>query len=490
MMQKEIPADSDKTLSQYPSAKVAWTTVIILSLTYMFSFMDRQILILLVEPIKTDLQITDTQVSLLTGFAFAIVYTVSGIPMGRLADRWVRKYVIIIGVSIWSVLTIFCGFARNFSQLFFARMGVGFGEAALTPTAYAMVPDLFPPKRLAFAMSVFALGATLGSGASLILSGVIIGQISDIGDIALPLVGVIKPWQLVLVIVGGISLLMVIPLALIPEPKRLGGQSPTVMISTNNQNHSSNSQLPFKQILVYLWEQRFFYFPYILGSSLINLYAYGSAAWVPSYFIRMHHWEASSAGIIIGLVTIPPAIIGGLGGGWLADHLYQKGQRGAALQIQFVVAALCIILAPLLFYIPSMPLKLLVLVVYMLLISGQGVLSPTIIQLATPNAIRAQVSATYLLLVNLIGLSLGPTIIALITDYGFQDELAVGHSIAIVGVLAFALSTILLSRAIRPFIQRTMTVINTKIESSNPQESEANVDQGKPELEVIRNVSE
>ena len=434
--------------------------------------MDRQILILLVEPIKTDLQITDTQVSLLTGFAFAIVYTVSGIPMGRLADRWVRKYVIIIGVTIWSVLTIFCGFARNFSQLFIARMGVGFGEAALTPTAYAMVPDLFPPKRLAFAMSVFALGATLGGGASLILSGVIIGQISDIGDVALPLIGIIKPWQLVLVIVGGISLLMVIPLALIPEPKRLDGQSPNAQKANENiQKKPSDTQLPFKKVLSYLWEQRAFYGPFIIGFSLINLYAYGSAAWIPSFLIRVHHWDASEVGITLGLITIPPAIIGGLCSGWLADKLYQKGYQSGALYISVAAGLFCCILVPLFIYIPSMSLKLLIVVLYMLPISASGVLFPTIIQVATPSPIRAQVSATLLLVTNLVGIGFGPTLIALITDYGFRDELAVGHSIAIVGVLAFVFSACLLSRAISPFIQRIVAMSEVDLNTNNPEES-------------------
>ena len=459
MMRPETTNTPEADISQYPSPKVAWTTVIVLSLTYMFSYMDRQILILLVEPIKNDLQITDTQVSLLTGFAFAIVYTVSGIPMGRLADRWIRKYVIIIGVTIWSVLTIFCGFARNFGQLFVARMGVGFGEAALTPTAYAMVPDLFPPKRLAFAMSVFALGATLGSGASLILSGVIIGQISDIGDITLPLIGIVRPWQLVLIIVGGLSLLMVVPLTLIPEPKRLGSQLVKPDASSDQQqSYLSSSQLPFKKVLEYLWEQRRFYLPFILGSSLINLYVYGSAAWAPSFFIRVHDWNASEVGVTIGLITIPPVIIGGLCSGWLADKLYQKGNLAAAIHISVIAAALCCLLVPLFIYIPSMPLKLLVLVLYMLPISASGVLFPTIIQMATPSPIRAQVSATLLMFSNLVGIGLGPTVIALITDYGFGDELAVGHSIAIVGVVAFVLSTSLLRGAIKPFIQRVIVV--------------------------------
>ena len=148
--------------ADYPRPTIAWTTIGVLSLTYMFSMMDRQILVLLIDPIKTDLNITDTQVSLLTGLAFAVIYTVSGIPMGRIADLWVRKYLIIVGVTLWSALTVSSGFARNFLQLFLARMGVGLGEAALPPTAYSIVPDLFPPNKMARGMCVFTLGGVIG----------------------------------------------------------------------------------------------------------------------------------------------------------------------------------------------------------------------------------------------------------------------------------------------------------------------------------------
>ena len=166
--------------------------LIVLALTYMVSFMDRQILVLLIDPIKNDLQISDTEVGLLTGLAFAVVYALAGIPMGRAADLWVRKYVIIFGVSVWSTLTILSGCARTFPQLFLARMGVGLGEAALTPTVYAMVPDLFPPHKLARAMSVFVLGGMIGGGVALLFGGVIVGLVAHLESITLPIIGEIR----------------------------------------------------------------------------------------------------------------------------------------------------------------------------------------------------------------------------------------------------------------------------------------------------------
>lgn len=246
--------------AQYPAARTAWVTLFILAFTYMFSFLDRQILILLIDPIKTDLGITDTQVSLLSGFAFAIVYTVAGIFMGRAADLWVRKYVIIIGVTIWSLLTMACGFAQNFLQLFLARMGVGFGEAALTPTAYSMIPDLFPPAKLGRAMSVFVvIGIVGGTSASLLVGGLVIGWLKEIDHFILPLIGEIKLWQAVLLVVGIASLCMVIPLSLMKEPLRHGIPKLT------------RHKMSFKEVLGYIKAHKSFYVPFTFSICFLTI---------------------------------------------------------------------------------------------------------------------------------------------------------------------------------------------------------------------------
>lgn len=438
--------NNNQTTMSYPSTRIAWTTVLILSATYMFSMLDRQILVLLIEPIKQDLNITDTQVSLLTGFAFALVYTFMGVPMGRVADLWVRKYVIIFGVTIWSLLTIASGFTKSFWQLFAARMGVGFGEAALTPTAYALIPDLFPPNKLARAMSVFVLGGTaIGGGMSLLLGGYVIGHVESFGAIPVPFIGELRPWQLVLVVVGLLSLLMVIPLALLKEPAR--------HIKTSNGKVQDISQ-SFSEVLVYMWQQRAFYLPFAVGAAIANLVAYGMGAWIPSYFIRVHGWDAASTGMTIGALYIVPALIGGLLGGWLSDDLYNRGYKGAPLYLMVATLSLALLSVLLFIYIPSVQASLLFLIVLYFLVSLFFVLFPTVIQMATPNRMRAQVSAIHLLIGNLIGIGFGPTSVALITDYYFQDEMAVGHSMAIVGFLGYGLAVILLGFSLKPFLSR------------------------------------
>ena len=469
--------------NQYPSPKQAWVTVGILAFTYLFSFMDRQILVLLIDPIKTDLQITDTQVSLLTGFAFAIVYTTACVPLGRIADLWVRKYVIIAGVCVWSVLTMLCGLARSFPQMFLARMGVGFGEAALTPTAYAIIGDIFPPQKLARGMSVFAVSGLIGGGLSLVFGGMILGLVQQMDAVTLPFIGEIRSWQIVLLVVGGLSLLMVIPLSWMPEPKRQGIQTvekkePSYKDAPQDEfeyKGDAQKNLSFKGVLHYLWNHKAFYGVFIVAFTTANVAGYGVATWIPSYFIRVHEWDAATTGITVGALYIVPAIIGGLTSGWLADFLFGKGYRAAPLYIMFTAL---LIIGPLIFifiYAPVMQLKIPALVTFYLVETMSSILFPTAILMATPHFIRAQVSALNLLVVNLVGIGFGPMTIALVTDYVFKDEMAVGHSIAIVGVLAYGIGACILFFAIKPFRQRVMTVIAEGEHKQSHQDKSMNV---------------
>ena len=459
----------------YPSPSTTWTTVGVLSVTYMFSMIDRQILVLLFDPIKADLQITDTQIGLLSGLAFALVYTTVGIPMGRAADLWVRKYVIIIGVSIWSLMTILSGFTRNFFQLFLARMGVGFGEAALTPTAYAMIGDLLPPNRLAKGMSLFVFGGMLGNVMALLVGGAVIGLVDSAGSLHLPYLGEFRSWQLVLVIVGAASMLMVIPLSLIPEPKRHGKQV-NISGKDNERKKGEDMQvLSFYEVLSYIWENKNFYFPFIIGMCFAALSSYGFAAWIPTYFIREHGWSAASTGITLGVITLV-SLPGVWVSGWLADRFYEKGYHDISLSITIFVLALSAPIICLVIYIPAMPLKVGILAVAIFIIMPYHVMLPTMIQMATPHHIRAQVSAIHLFVINLVGISFGPVLIALVTDQVFQDEMAVGHSIAIVGAVAYSLAACLLLFALKPFKGRIL-LLTAGLSENQPADNGAQTSQ-------------
>ena len=201
--------------------RYSWYFLSIMTLSFAVSFIDRQVMTLLIEPIKSDLLINDTQVSLLIGFAFSIFYISMAIPIARLVDRGNRVNIISLGVFFWSLMTAVCGLAKNYWQLFLARVGVGVGEATLTPAVYSLIPDYFPKEKLGTAVGFYMLGMSFGTGFALVLGGAILSYVSNIGDIVFPIVGTLRPWQVTFVIVGlpGIFLALLIKLS-IREPVR------------------------------------------------------------------------------------------------------------------------------------------------------------------------------------------------------------------------------------------------------------------------------
>lgn len=435
----QLNSDDQADLASQPSSVASWSAVAVLSGLYMFSFVDRQILVLLIEPIKHDLRLTDTGVSLLTGLAFAAVYAVMGVPMGRAADLWSRKRVILLGATLWSLLTMLCGFARDFKEMFVARMGVGLGEAALTPAGYAMVADLFAPEKLARGMSVFVIGGVVGSGVSLILGGLVIDLVERVGVISLPIFGEMRVWQLALLTVGTLSLMMVIPLIFVTEPAR------------RKSSGSAELSTRFSAVLGYMASGRRFFVSYVLGMSVVSLYFYGSSAWFPTYFIRVHEWSAGSIGMTLGTLSVPCLLIGGLSAGWCSDFLGRRGVSAPSIRILVTVVLLSLPLPLATIVVSAIQAKFVLLGLSYLLFGAIIVMAPIAVQLASPVQIRAQISAIYLLVANMISIGCGPTVIALITDYGFADELRVGASIAIVGTICFAMGAVLLSRSISGF---------------------------------------
>jgi MFS family permease len=421
----------------YPPASRAWYTIFVLSVIYLFSFMDRQILVLLVEPIKHDLQINDVQMSLLTGTAFAVLYSIVGVPLGWAADRYSRKWVIGTGVALWSALTIGCGTAKSFMQMFFLRMGIGIGEAALTPTALGMIPDLVPPEKRARAMSIFIMSAYFGGGAALIFGGFVVQAANAFpGSVKLPLFGLLKAWQFVLVLVGAATLLMLVPILTITDPKR--GHSDKAIL-TNLESRS------IRQTVDYIWENRAAFTPVMIGVTLLNLFEYGAAAWVPSYLIRNFHLDAGHVGYLVGSISMVFGVGSVLIAGAVADKMRAAGDFNAHLRV-------------ILYSLPIAWLGLFVftrahsvtvgLAGYAMLMSGQvvcGPLGPAALQSITLGGMRAKVAAIWLLVANLVGIGFGPTAVALVTDYYFKDATKVGTSLLYIGTMSFVAAGILIA---------------------------------------------
>ncbi|MEE4184220.1 MAG: MFS transporter [Gammaproteobacteria bacterium] len=426
----------------YPATGYAWYVVVLLTLAYMFSFLDRQILSLLVEPIKADLQISDTQMSLLQGLAFGIFYTLLGIPLGRLADRRSRRGIIAAGITVWCCMTAACGLARNFVQLFVARIGVGVGEAALNPSAFSLISDYFPREKRARPMSFYNMGVALGAGVALMLGGQVIAWAFATEPPTLPWIGRLYPWQLVFFIVGLPGLLLALLMVTVREPARQG----RIELSG-----SDAQTLPLKTVAEFLWQRRNTYGTLFVGMSVVTIIGYGYFSWIPTMFIRTWGWSIREIAFAYGAVILISGPLGVNLAGWLADRWYNRGRRAAHMEVTLLGACL---LVPASVLVPLMPTP--EWAVVMLIPASIGGAIPTAtagaaLMMIVPNQMRAQTTAIYYFVINVIGLTLGPSCIALVTDYVFADEQALRYSIAIVSGVAGAASLVFLLLNIRHY---------------------------------------
>lgn len=435
----------------YPNQIYAWYVVAILVVAYTFSFIDRQILSLLVEPMKKDLDITDTQMSLLQGMAFALFYTLMGLPIGRMVDSQHRVRIITIGVFIWSLMTALCGIARSYWELFVYRMGVGVGEAALSPAAYSMLSDYFKPERMGFAIGVYGMGVYIGAGLALIIGAEVINLVSDVTTLTLPVLGDIYSWQIVFFAVGLPGILIAIWVATVKEPVRRGiaAQNPAKDASKDTK---TNNSLPLGQVLAYMRQNWVTLICHNMAYALSAMMAYGIAAWIPTFFIRTHGWTAVEAGRSYGWIIVIFGTAGVVAGGWAGDFLKSKGVRNGRM---VAIALTGLLTAPFAIAYPLMddPIWALAMLApatfFATFTTGAG---PSALQELMPNQMRGFASAVMLFVVNIIGLGLGPTSIALMTDYYYQDPQMLRYSLAVVPAVILFLATAFGLSGLRPYL--------------------------------------
>lgn len=412
----------------------AWWVVAVLILAYTFSFIDRQALTLMVGPIRESLDITDTQLSLLHGFAFALFYTVMGIPIGRIVDRQRRTWIIAAGIVFWSLATAACGLARNFVQMFLARVGVGVGEAALSPGAYSLISDYFPPEQRAKAMSLYLGAAYVGAGLATIIGGTLIALMPATDW---PVIGRLEPWQGVFVAVGLPGILVAMLVLTLREPQRTG---------TLTGDHPD-----FRQVLAYLGRHRRTYATLMLGFAIAGTVWNGSVAWLPEFFKRTHGWDVATVGLRYGLITIVSGTLGAITGGTIASRNRARGMSDANIRIGLTSLA---VLAPggLVAVLTGSPvLAMAGTTVFLFGCAMPFGAAAAAIQEITPNQMRGQVSAIYLFGLSFFGMGFGPTIIAFFTDSVFGNDADLGKSIAALIVIATPIAAMLLTLARKPY---------------------------------------
>ncbi|MBW2259997.1 MAG: MFS transporter [Deltaproteobacteria bacterium] len=441
--------DSDLT-PEYPNQTYAWYVVWILMLAYTCSFIDRQILSLLVIPIKRDLGISDLHVGFLQGFAFVLFYAFMGIPIGRLADSKSRRTIIMVGVTLWSFMTAMCGVARNYSMLFVARMGVGVGEATLSPCAYSMITDYFPREKLSRAMSVYAMGVLIGSGMALLIGGGVIGAVIDAPPVTLPVLGEIGAWQLTFFIVGFPGLLVVLLMSTVKEPVRLGRLHVTEV---------AEKALPIREVAHYLRLHWKTYMAHTTGFTLMGLVAYGHGAWAPTFMVRTYGWELRDIGFAYGIIAMVFGTAGVLSGGWFSDYLYKNGYVDAPMRAAMFALILWLPFSVLSNLMPTAWLSLALSCPGVFFLSFPAGLVIASLQMITPNEMRGQVSALYLFISNLVAFGCGPIVIALMTDYLFHDEAHLRYSMSLAAGMFIPLGAVILFLGLKPF-RRTISAQN------------------------------
>jgi len=430
----------------YPSARYAWYVVGVLMVIYVFSFVDRQVMGLLVGPIKRDLDLSDTQMGLLMGTAFAVFYTLFGIPIGRLADSTSRRGLIAVGLILWSVMTTFCGLAKTFVQFLMARMGVGVGEATLSPSAYSLIADYFPKEKLATAISVYGMGIYIGAGMAYLLGAVIIGFAGGAEMWTIPIVGEIRPWQIVFLIVGIPGIFVSAIMLTVKEPFRRG-----VKRIRGADGNLKAVSVPLAEVFGYMSANWKTFLTHNVGFAMLSFSSYGSGQWIPEFLIRNHGWERETAGYWYGSMVMIGGVSGIVTGGRIADYLAKRGSRCSKMQAG-VIAALVWAPFGILYPIVENQTLLLILIFGAVFTASMPFgAAPAAIQEMMPPRMRAQASAIYLFVVNLIGLGLGPAVVGLVTDKVFGDEMSLRYSLLWVSTLAHIGAAFLLWRGLRSY---------------------------------------
>lgn len=421
-----------------------WYVVIVLFIAYSFSAIDARVLTLLVVPIKESMKLTDFEIGLLQGFAFAIFYSIACLPIGRIVDGTNKRSLLMtVGVLFWSFMTMVCGFASSFATLFAARVGVGMGEATLSPTAYSVISDYFDKTRRALAISIYAIGYPIGGGLALIIGGGLLSYFANSTPTGIGFFDQMEAWQKVFIMVGLPGVLVAALVFSIREPAR----QETAGIG------SADAGVPLKEALSYIASRWRVYGMLIGVTSLSGLLSIGVSLWYPTFLVRTYAMSTGEVGLYYGLLMLICGTIGTVTGGLVSGMLVKKGSQNANLQIVLTTTILKSIPLILGVLMPTAFLALSLMAIATLIgQSAQGVLL-TAIQDVTPNRLRGQVTAITLLSVNLIGLGLGSTIIATFTDFLFKDEQAIRYSIVLTGVLVLPTMVLLLVKGMKHYRQ-------------------------------------
>jgi MFS family permease len=432
----------------YPPATYAYVLVGMIMVAYTFAFVDRLALSLVVDPIRHDLHLNDTQVSALAGTAFVVCFVLFSFPFGRWVDQNSRRGALTIGVAVWSLATTLSGLASGFWPLFGSRMLVGVGEASINPAAYSIIADSFPPRRRTFAMAIYSAGAPVGGGIGVYLGSLLLSW-AETHRPALPIVGELAPWKVMFIGMGlpGLLVAALVYLAVREPPRR-------------HEGGAAAKAAPVRDVVAYFAEHRTLFALVFLGFAGFAINNYGFTVWGPSYFMRAHHLSVAQAGLLLGLGFGVFGTAGMLTGGLWSDRLIKGGKVEAPVWVALRIAWLT---APLFLAAYLCPWTAPAVVLFccgMFTASMIGGVQGAMVQSLTPGRMRGQAAAVYLTIANLVGLGVAPPLTAMLTDYVFGGPAEVGKSLAVTTLVSMTLASILIALGLKRARLRAQAVLN------------------------------
>ncbi len=417
----------------------AWYAAIFLTVAASFSTVDRQILALMIGPLKRDLAISDTEMGVLGGLAFTLLYTFATLPAAWLADLKSRRLVVTGAVALWSLMTATCGLTHRFLTLFLARMGVGVGEAALSPAAYSMLSDLFPKRALPLAIGLITAAPFIGVGFASIVGGQLVQRL-EAAPVVLPGLGLVKSWQAIFLMLGaaGVALALIGRLTL-AEPRRRG------LVSG-----AARETLSLRQIVDFLAGRRRFLILHFIAFIALSIQGWCLFFWVVEFLVRERGMNHAQAGLDYGIMALVFGLSGSIVAGRLASRLQARGDGDATMRL---VLMSVLALGPLAVAMPLVPhaaMTLALLAPITFLMGWPGGLGTTALQFIVPNELKGRIIALYMLVVNCISLTLGPWLGGLISDRVFAGK-SLGGSLGLMAAIDYPVAAFCLLLCLAPF---------------------------------------
>ena len=425
---------------ELPTRREANYSLFVLTIVVLFTVVDRQILALLIQPVQADFGISDTQAALLLGAAFSLTYAVAGLPIARFADRSNRKNLVAGCIAFWSAATMACGVAQNYTHLVLARMGIGVGESGYGPATWSIVTDSYPKEKVAFATGVLTVGATAGTGLALFMGGAVLALVSHLPAAQLPFGGSIRPWQWAFMIVGLPGLLWSLVVLTTREPKRRSTRADGKLES-----------VPVSLVAKYMRDEWRAYFAAIGGLAMKLLMVMGISQWMPTLYNREFGWQLSDVGMITGGIAMVISPLAMLVGARISERWMTQGKADANLRIVFYGLLISV---PFFTLAPLMPNPWMVLGMHTVAVAVSALGSGPAIaafQLITPNLMRAQVSSVSQFCTNVLAFAIGPLLVAVLTDYVFQDQQLLKYSISLSTAILGPITIFVTWQGLKPY---------------------------------------